>query len=254
MRRTRFTVVSLATALACTSGSIAQNPPGFTEIIEINYTLAAGEVFDFVLVDDAGGITEVSVGDPDGDGVITVNVPLETVDKYSHAPSCAWLIWLNEPWGVPSDPSMSGLVPLIVDPTGLSLLPVFSITDVDQMPPLLIGQTFEVVNGVASEYKVATIRAPGVPFDQVPLSQMADPENFPLYTGTAFVSELLDTTVTITCLECPWDCGDCDGVVGIIDFLTLLAQWGMAGTCDLDGDGVVGIVDFLEMLAAWGPC
>lgn len=53
---------------------------------------------------------------------------------------------------------------------------------------------------------------------------------------------------------CPWDCGDGDGEVGIIDFLALLAQWGRTGTpCDFDGTGV-GINSFLDLLAAWGPC
>ncbi|MHC4273093.1 MAG: hypothetical protein ACYSUR_05435 [Planctomycetota bacterium] len=55
-------------------------------------------------------------------------------------------------------------------------------------------------------------------------------------------------------LSCPWDCGDSEGTVGVVDFLALLAQWGqIATTCDFDGDGV-GVVDFLAMLAAWGPC
>ena len=68
MRYTYFAVVSLATTLAYTSGSPAQIPPGFTEIIEINFTLGAGEVFDFVFVDEAGGVTQVSVGIPTGTG------------------------------------------------------------------------------------------------------------------------------------------------------------------------------------------
>ena len=53
--------------------------------------------------------------------------------------------------------------------------------------------------------------------------------------------------------SCPWDCGDNDGDVGIIDFLVLLAQWGGPGPCDFDGGGV-GINDFLALLANWGPC
>ena len=53
--------------------------------------------------------------------------------------------------------------------------------------------------------------------------------------------------------QCPWDCGDNDGNVGIVDFLALLAQWGGPGSCDFDGRGV-GINDFLELLANWGPC
>ncbi len=49
---------------------------------------------------------------------------------------------------------------------------------------------------------------------------------------------------------------DGDGVVGIQDFLDLLAAWGPnpGHPADLDGDGVVGILDFLALLAAWGPC
>ncbi len=55
---------------------------------------------------------------------------------------------------------------------------------------------------------------------------------------------------------CPWDCGDFDGNVGIVDFLALLAQWGQTGTaCDLDlGAPGVGIAEFLVLLANWGPC
>ena len=54
-------------------------------------------------------------------------------------------------------------------------------------------------------------------------------------------------------LSCPWDCGDGDVTVGIVDFLALLGQWGGAGTCDFDGGGV-GITDFLALLGNWGPC
>ena len=51
---------------------------------------------------------------------------------------------------------------------------------------------------------------------------------------------------------------DADGVVGIADFLALLAGWGPCpappASClgDLDADGVVGIADFLSLLANWG--
>ncbi len=54
-------------------------------------------------------------------------------------------------------------------------------------------------------------------------------------------------------LPCPWDCGDNNGNVGIVDFLALLGQWGGPGSCDFDGGGV-GITDFLSLLGAWGPC
>jgi hypothetical protein len=48
-----------------------------------------------------------------------------------------------------------------------------------------------------------------------------------------------------------------DGVVGVDDFLALLAQWGSCpappGACpaDLDGDGEVGVNEFLTLLANW---
>ncbi len=50
---------------------------------------------------------------------------------------------------------------------------------------------------------------------------------------------------------------DGDGVVGILDFLALLGDWGPCGDCencpaDLDGDCVVGILDFLLLLGNWG--
>ena len=46
---------------------------------------------------------------------------------------------------------------------------------------------------------------------------------------------------------------DGDGLVGINDFLLLLAAW---GTPDADGtgDGDTGIADFLLLLSQWGPC
>ncbi len=50
---------------------------------------------------------------------------------------------------------------------------------------------------------------------------------------------------------------DGDGVVGINDFLDLLAQWGACTTecclADLDFDGDVGIADFLILLGNWTP-
>jgi probable HAF family extracellular repeat protein len=49
---------------------------------------------------------------------------------------------------------------------------------------------------------------------------------------------------------------DGDGVVGVNDFLMLLAAWGECSGCpaDLDDDGIIGVNDFLELLANWGPC
>ncbi len=52
---------------------------------------------------------------------------------------------------------------------------------------------------------------------------------------------------------CPWDCGNGDGMVDVIDFLALLASWGSPGPCDFSGD-VVDVLDFLDQLSHWGAC
>ncbi len=63
--------------------------------------------------------------------------------------------------------------------------------------------------------------------------------------------EVIVTDFTFIAL-CPADF-DGDRLVGITDFLFLLAAWGgPAG--DLDGDCTTGITDFLQLLGAWGPC
>ena len=51
---------------------------------------------------------------------------------------------------------------------------------------------------------------------------------------------------------CPADF-DGDGLVGINDFLFLLAVWGTPDA-DIDGDDDTGINDFLLLLSQWGPC
>ena len=46
-----------------------------------------------------------------------------------------------------------------------------------------------------------------------------------------------------------------DGVVGIHDFLLVLARWGPGpSAADLNDDGIVGILDFLKVLTDWGAC
>ena len=47
--------------------------------------------------------------------------------------------------------------------------------------------------------------------------------------------------------------GGGDGVVGILDFLAVLGNWGLSGprATDIDGSGTVGIGDLLIVLAEW---
>ena len=54
---------------------------------------------------------------------------------------------------------------------------------------------------------------------------------------------------------CPAD-AVADGVVDVLDFLAVIAAWGVCPECpeDVNGDGVVDVQDFLAVIAAWGPC
>ena len=83
--------------------------------------------------------------------------------------------------------------------------------------------------------------------------------------GTGSSRDCNFNTVPDECetLPCPADItgslGVPDGIVGIQDFLEVLAQWGGSGCADFSGpddvpDGMVGILDFLDLLAAWGEC
>ncbi len=56
-------------------------------------------------------------------------------------------------------------------------------------------------------------------------------------------------------IPCPWDL-DGDGNVGIIDLLTLLAEFGFCdgSPADFDDDGCVTFVDLLALLFNFGPC
>lgn len=246
-RQLRYAAFGLAALSVTICGAAAQMPPGHDQIIEIEYTLDPEEVITFVFV-GFGGVTQESVGDPDGDGVICITVPPGTtgalyvgeVGEVGELGEDSWLAIVSALLGPDSAPSVGGTVPMIADSTGLPLLPNFVLEDLDQMPPLLVGQSFEVVNGMSSEYRIAEIRAPGLPFDQILLQEWGDLENFPLFTGTAFVTNLVDTTVRTSC---PWDL-DGDGIVGGGDLLLLLASWG----------DPYGAADLLDVLAAWGAC
>ncbi len=85
----------------------------------------------------------------------------------------------------------------------------------------------------------------------VPVGPDQEADNFTAFTQT------VPMVAAFRCSDdvCPGDVTG-DQVVGIADFLALLASWGVCGACpaDLDGDGIVGIVDFLALLANWGPC
>jgi len=87
------------------------------------------------------------------------------------------------------------------------------------------------------------------------ISGVEDINDSGVIVGSAYTpDDNLARAVILTPVEVPL--GDLNGdfVVGITDFLQLLAAWGLCEGCleDLDGDGMVGITDFLILLGNWG--
>jgi hypothetical protein len=114
--------------------------------------------------------------------------------------------------------------------------------------------------GLSEPMMVAIPGGPTVPGDQIAV--IAEPAGAAgivadsLAEVSLVASDLPPFTITgeTVIAVCPWDCGDDNGDVGIVDFLAMLAQWGQVGaSCDFDGGGV-SITDFLVLLANWGPC
>ena len=106
---------------------------------------------------------------------------------------------------------------------------------------------YETVNGGISWSALGT----GLP-NVVVTSLALDQASQVLVAGTYGRSVF---SISVAIEPCPWDCdGSGDSVVGIVDFLALLGQWGSVGTsCDFSGGGV-GIEEFLDLLANWGLC
>ena len=95
----------------------------------------------------------------------------------------------------------------------------------------------------------------------------SDEGDHPLSNGLYFADALIDNNrdpeerdgaiyeAFVGAAQCPWDL-NADGIVGIVDFLELLAAWGSDpdGPPDFNGNGSVDITDMLTLLAAWGDC
>lgn len=45
-------------------------------------------------------------------------------------------------------------------------------------------------------------------------------------------------------------------MIGVLDLLAVLDEWGCTGNCnaDFDGNGDVNIIDLLIVIGNWGPC
>jgi hypothetical protein len=142
------------------------------------------------------------------------------------------------------------------------------------IPGFPLGITGGILATTTSGWMVLPTAPQGDPFDaansfpgngQILIGQFSTAEGFRI-EGKMFLQYISNGVSEQTyvgfchdrfvghCPVCEGDCGNFDSDVGIVDFLALLAEWGMASTpCDIDGGGV-GITDFLILLANWGPC
>ena len=116
--------------------------------------------------------------------------------------------------------------------------------------------TFKVVGGSVTQFtdRTAELDPPGA-MSICCISSFGEDAAGEIYivertgTTTSEIYKIVPETPTIP----PADF-NCDGSVGILDLLSLLAQWGPCDGClqDLDGDGQVGVFDLLTLLAQWG--
>ncbi|MCH2134503.1 MAG: dockerin type I domain-containing protein [Phycisphaerales bacterium] len=80
----------------------------------------------------------------------------------------------------------------------------------------------------------------------------------PIYTHTATIDgtvDNLDDIIIIVDEPCQGD-SDGDGVVGVLDLLAVIDEWGCTRNCsaDFDGNGDVNIIDLLIVIQYWGVC
>ncbi len=108
-------------------------------------------------------------------------------------------------------------------------------------------------DGCAGAFILTTVG--GVECQEISVTAPVGPGIYWLVIGPTTFSDTSDCGAGYTATlqgRCAADL-DGDGVVGILDFLALLAGWG-SPSGDVDGDGTTGILDFLALLGAWGPC
>ena len=249
-----MTCTLLTIALLGLAAAPASGPPKLVEIIEIGGIPNQFDVYDFVFVDDMGVATMQSWNDADNDTIIATSVPPmpSITQKFVHNPICSILLITNVN---PIQPgTQEAEVPLLVNfTTRETLAPSISVPNLGQTPALAVGTRFTVSNGQSAELPMATILAPTMSFDDIPLSLFGDPGVFPPYSGTAEVVGLLDVTVIVRCAS---DYNN-DGNVNVTDLLELLAKWGPCPAyCpqDTNGDGNANVTDLLDLLGSWGPC
>jgi len=179
-----------ASSIACAGGLV--------EVIEVRRTLAPGEVIDFVFTDNAGGVTRQSVGDSDADGIISVQVPANSVSKAVHTSNCLTVTLENVLISSLQAAPQQGMIPMFFDDlSGFSVWPELSVLSINTLPAFSVGQTLSLNSGVSSLLPGTIVRAPGMAFPAIPDSGFATPGGFALFTGSARVVEMLDVRVYI---------------------------------------------------------
>jgi len=166
-------------------------------VLEPAVPLQPSEQLDFVFISTSGVVTRQSVGDPDGDGRVSIPVPTDADVICTHIPQCSYVCdkIIEIP---PLAPTSGPRIFLRDQSAGISLLPGFDLTDFPTVPRLSAGDTFEVVNGVADQLPAAAIRAPGLSWFDITDAQWADAQQvFPLFTGTAVVEEVVQMHVVV---------------------------------------------------------
>jgi serine protease AprX len=53
--------------------------------------------------------------------------------------------------------------------------------------------------------------------------------------------------------NCPADCNG-DGIVNVVDILSIIDAWESDTGCDTNGDGVTNVTDLLDVVGSWGVC
>lgn len=109
----------------------------------------------------------------------------------------------------------------------------------------------------AATYRIADLLPPGSGWDldmNTSSSALGISEDG-IIVGTGVHDGEIRAYAIIPVTTCPGDTNG-DGVLGVDDFLALLAAWGPnpGHPSDINGDDIVGVDDFLALLAGWGPC
>jgi hypothetical protein len=90
-------------------------------------------------------------------------------------------------------------------------------------------------------------------YARLPLDESDWDVNEPFPPDIDFINMML--RVEVVPEPCPADVNG-DGVVDVVDMVSVILEWGCAGDCeaDVNADGTVDIQDLVEVILSWGVC